>query len=93
MMLTSDSDMKSALAQIAGWRQLRPGSLVARFAWPIASGQAYKDTEALRTNTRTLFTIDALEAMARAVSGYPGRKNLMWLSGSFPIRVEPDRYF
>ena len=28
--------------------------------------------------------------MARAVSGYPGRKNLMWLSGSFPIRIEPD---
>ena len=23
--------------------------------------------------------------MARAVSGYPGRKNLMWLSGSFPF--------
>jgi VWFA-related protein len=50
----------------------------------------YKNVEALRTNTRTQFTLDALEAMARAVSGYPGRKNLMWLSGSFPIRVEPD---
>ena len=87
MMLTSDSDMKSALAQIAGAAEAGASS---HGSPGIASGQAYKDTEALRTNTRTLFTIDALEAMARAVSGYPGRKNLMWLSGSFPIRVEPD---
>ncbi len=51
--------------------------------------QGYYDTEALRAQQRVLFTLDALEAMARTVSGYPGRKNLVWLSGSFPIRLEP----
>ena len=63
----------------------RAAALVVWLAGGPMEMQAYKDTEALRTNTRTLFTIDALEAMARAVSGYPGRKNLMWLSGSFPF--------
>lgn len=51
--------------------------------------QGYYDMEALRNEQRVLFTLDALRAMARAVSGYPGRKNLIWLSGSFQIRLEP----
>ena len=33
---------------------------------------------------RALFTLEAMEGLARSVSGYPGRKNLIWLSGSFP---------
>jgi len=45
--------------------------------------------EADRTSVRIHFTIDALTAMARSVYGYPGRKNLVWLSGSFPVRLRP----
>ena len=59
----------------------------------IAAGgiqQQLKDLEAFRTEQRILFTLDALNGLARAVSGYPGRKNLIWLSGAFPIRLEPD---
>ena len=32
----------------------------------------------------------AFESLSRAVSGYPGRKNLIWLSTSFPVQIEPD---
>jgi VWFA-related protein len=53
--------------------------------------QQYNDQEDARTKQRLLFTLDALKAMARAVSGYPGRKSLIWLSGSFPIRLEPNQ--
>jgi hypothetical protein len=35
-------------------------------------------------------TLDALSSLAGAVSGYSGRKNLLWLSGSFPFRLGPD---
>ena len=35
------------------------------------------------------FTLDALTALARSVSGYPGRKNLIWLSGTFSVRLRP----
>lgn len=52
--------------------------------------QAYNDHEAFRTNDRVGFTLEAMKGLARAVSGYPGRKNLLWLSGSFPVEIEPD---
>ena len=45
------------------------------------SGHYYRNVRLSETNSASLFTLDALEAMARAVSGYPGRKNLIWLSG------------
>ncbi|MBI3474357.1 MAG: VWA domain-containing protein [Acidobacteria bacterium] len=45
--------------------------------------------EADRTSERVFSTLNALSALARAVSSYPGRKNLIWLSGSFPIRLNP----
>ena len=35
-------------------------------------------------------TLAALRSLARAVSAYPGRKNLLWLSAEFPIRFGPD---
>jgi len=46
-------------------------------------------TEADRTSVRINFTLDALTAVARSVSAYPGRKNLIWLSGTFPVRMKP----
>jgi VWFA-related protein len=52
--------------------------------------QNYNDYEAFRNSDRALFTLAAMKGMARAVSGYPGRKNLIWLSGSFPVNIEPD---
>ena len=52
--------------------------------------QNYNDHEAFRNSDRALFTLAAMRGMARAVSGYPGRKNLIWLSGSFPVQIEPD---
>jgi VWFA-related protein len=35
-------------------------------------------------------TLDALATLARAVSAYPGRKNLLWLSGEIPLLFGPD---
>jgi len=52
--------------------------------------QGYNDHEAFRTTDRAVFTLQAMQGLARAVSGYPGRKNLIWLSGSFPVQIEPD---
>jgi len=39
---------------------------------------------------RVLITTDALEEIARFLVGLPGRKNLLWLSGSFPEGILPD---
>lgn len=40
---------------------------------------------------RASITLDALEKIARAVGGYRGRKNLIWVSASFPLALTPDR--
>lgn len=39
---------------------------------------------------RAKMTLDALRLIARHVSGYPGRKNLIWLSSAFPLSIMPD---
>jgi len=38
-------------------------------------------------NQRTLLTLEALQQIARYLSGVPGRKNLIWFVGSFPACV------
>jgi hypothetical protein len=35
-------------------------------------------------------TLATLQSLARAVSAYPGRKNLLWLSAEFPLRLSPS---
>jgi VWFA-related protein len=39
---------------------------------------------------RTRATLAALADLARATGGYSGRKNLLWLSESFPLTLDPD---
>jgi len=39
---------------------------------------------------RAQYTLDAMNQMARYLSGLAGRKNLLWFSGSFPLDLMPD---
>jgi VWFA-related protein len=39
---------------------------------------------------RAKYTLDAINQLARYLSGIPGRKNLIWFSGSFPLDILPD---
>jgi hypothetical protein len=43
-----------------------------------------------KLHTRIETTLQALQQLARYLTGIPGRKNLIWFSGSFPISVFPD---
>ncbi len=45
---------------------------------------------ALKTHMRSQFTLDAFNSLAHYLSNFPGRKNLIWFSGSFPLQIEPD---
>jgi VWFA-related protein len=43
------------------------------------------------TNERDIgTTLNQLNALAKTLAGYPGRKNLIWLSESFPVNLFPD---
>jgi VWFA-related protein len=46
--------------------------------------------QSLQMQMRAKFTLDALNTLARYLVGIPGRKNVIWFSGSFPIDVLPD---
>lgn len=39
---------------------------------------------------RSSITLAALQQLARAMAGVPGRKNLVWFASSFPITLFPD---
>jgi VWFA-related protein len=39
---------------------------------------------------RAKYTLDAINQLARYLAGIPGRKNLIWFSGSFPLNILPD---
>lgn len=43
--------------------------------------------EVTDTDERAGITLDSMMELARYLSGIPGRKNVVWLSGSFPIAI------
>jgi VWFA-related protein len=47
-------------------------------------------TASFQTMLRARYTLDAMNALARYLTGIPGRKNLIWFSGSFPLNIMPD---
>jgi VWFA-related protein len=50
--------------------------------------EAEQQTEMARM--RMIYTLQAMNQLARYLSGLPGRKNLIWFSGSFPLNFFPD---
>jgi VWFA-related protein len=64
----------------SGWQNLLSG------IQDLQSEQQVSDTDA-----RVGITIDALGQLARYLAGVPGRKNLIWLSGSFPVGITPGQ--
>ena len=45
---------------------------------------------AFQTDMRLTYTLNALTSIARSLSGYPGRKNLIWISEAFPLSIDPN---
>jgi hypothetical protein len=60
-------------------------------AQAVANVQQFEaETSSFQLQLRARYTLDALNQLARGLSGLPGRKNLIWFSGSFPINILPD---
>ncbi len=52
-----------------------------------ALGQINDNAAKNWTEKRLFATLDAMNSLARALSGYPGRKNVIWVSGGFPQMI------
>ena len=48
------------------------------------------DQISFQNDQRVRITLDAMQQIARYLAGIPGRKNLIWFSGSFPVNIFPD---
>jgi VWFA-related protein len=48
------------------------------------------EQQAFQRDIQVRLTLDSMQELAHNVAGYLGRKNLVWLSGSFPLTVFPD---
>lgn len=48
------------------------------------------EERAERTGDRVAMTLQAFQALAHYLSQFPGRKNVMWISGSFPVSFFPE---
>lgn len=48
------------------------------------------DITAFQDDQRVKITLDAFRQLALYLSSIPGRKNIIWFSGSFPIGLDPD---
>jgi VWFA-related protein len=49
-----------------------------------------EERDASRTQQRVDITLQNLQELGRYLAGVPGRKNLIWFSGSFPIDIFPS---
>jgi VWFA-related protein len=52
--------------------------------------QSAADVTSQLADQQVLTTLRALQQLARYLSAIPGRKNLVWFSGSFPIEIPPE---
>ena len=52
-----------------------------------------QDNTVMQADFRLRLSLAALNSLARTLAGYPGRKNLIWLSESFPLAVLPKTIY
>ena len=86
----SDQALDSTLGEMAN---MTAGADTETVAWESALSamqQFEADQIAFQTDARVQMTLAAMQQLARYLAGIPGRKNLIWFSGSFPIALDPD---
>ena len=54
-------------------------------------GQVFQPMQAYALDRRVSITLTAMNAIANRLAGVPGRKNLIWVSGAFPLTIGFDR--
>jgi VWFA-related protein len=80
------SSMATAAVRLANSANGDPVTLAAA----ASMAETASKTHVYVTDERVHMTLDAMQQLARYLSGVPGRKNLIWFSGSFPIALGPD---
>jgi VWFA-related protein len=80
--------LSDQLADQAGGASGAQATALAQTAANLAQFEA--EAASFQTNLRTQYTLDAFNTLAHYLAAFPGRKNLIWFSGSFPLSILPD---
>jgi VWFA-related protein len=86
----SNQGLDSMLGDMANLSGGMGTSSVAGVSAISSLSQFEADVTAFQTDQRVRMTLEAMQQLARYLSGIPGRKNVIWFSGSFPIALDPD---
>jgi VWFA-related protein len=80
------------MAGFAGSTQLPGGDASGAFNLQVVKDiqQFEAQQTSYQLQLRAKYTLDAINQLARYLAGIPGRKNLIWFSGSFPLDILPD---
>lgn len=81
-LIASKSESMQEVDTFAGFAKATNSAAIMRMALANARLDA-----AIGADTRARITLAALNELANATGGYTGRKNLLWLSESFPLAV------
>jgi VWFA-related protein len=86
-----DSSLLNATNDLAVTYQLADSSSNSTAAQQVATLQQFQaDVVTEQVRERMATSVAAMNELARYLSGLPGRKNLIWFSGSFPLAIMPD---
>jgi len=67
-----------------------PGFMVAQEGVANALDTLEQQQEAFQSDLRLQETLEAFQEIAAYLEGFPGRKSVIWFSGSFPVSLEPS---
>lgn len=87
----SNVDQPTIADQIAARAPNQLTATGSDFAQTLSNVQQFEaETKAETNQLRAQYTLDAMNALAHYLSNFPGRKNIIWFSGSFPFSLLPD---
>ena len=80
--------MDTTMEEVSPSKEMIAAGALARVAEMMRQFEA--ENSSFKTDMRMTITLQALRELARYLGGIPGRKNLIWFSGSFPVSIIPD---
>jgi VWFA-related protein len=87
-LLATPQDAQDQQDQLDSIAAMGDGTEIQRLQGLVEQFQTLLNSQ--QTSQRVAYTLAALDSLGRYLAGMPGRKNLIWFSGSFPLNILPD---
>jgi VWFA-related protein len=90
-LLQTSAEIDADTRMAAQMQEMAASTGSAQIAASAAALQQFQAEVALgRTDDRVLTTLEAMQQLARYLQAIPGRKNVIWFSASFPLKIFGD---